>query len=154
MEDLINRRDAINAIDDIESEVADGDGFRYEKWRQYFCELPSAEPESCEYWDAESNYCALSRPSADIDLSEYSDRLWKAAYERGKAEAEPGWIPVTERLPEIGEKVLVSTKYTVFTQVFKRIYGTPDRWGWEHNTIKKVTAWMPLPTPWKGEDDG
>lgn len=62
------------------------------------------------------------------------------------------WIPVTERLPELGEKVLVSTKNTVFTQVFKRIYGTPDRWGWEHHTIKKVTAWMPLPKPWKGSE--
>ena len=65
--------------------------------------------------------------------------------------AEPKWIPVTERLPKLGEKVLVSTKNTVFTQVFKCIYGTPDRWGWEHNTIKKVTAWKPLPEPYKEE---
>ena len=65
--------------------------------------------------------------------------------------AEPRWIPVTERLPKLGEKVLVSTKNTVFTQVFKCIYGTPDRWGWEHNTIKKVTAWKPLPEPYKEE---
>lgn len=64
--------------------------------------------------------------------------------------AEPRWIPVTQQLPEIGEKVLVSTKYTVFTQVFKCIYGTPDRWGWEHNTIKNVTAWMPMPEPYQG----
>ena len=28
----------------------------------------------------------LELPSADIDLSGFSDRLWKAAYERGKAE--------------------------------------------------------------------
>lgn len=59
------------------------------------------------------------------------------------------WISVTERLPKLGEKVLVSTKHTVFTQVFKCIHGTPDRWGWEHNSIKKVTAWMPLPEPYK-----
>lgn len=26
-------------------------------------------------------------PSVDTDLSEYSDRLWRIAYERGKAEA-------------------------------------------------------------------
>lgn len=26
-------------------------------------------------------------PTVDTDLSEYSDRLWQAAYERGKAEA-------------------------------------------------------------------
>ena len=25
-------------------------------------------------------------PSADIDLSDFSDKLWRAAYERGKAE--------------------------------------------------------------------
>ncbi len=30
-------------------------------------------------------------PSADTDMSEYADRLWKIAYERGKAEAEPKW---------------------------------------------------------------
>ena len=31
-------------------------------------------------------------PSADIDLSDFSDKLWAAAYERGKADA-VRWIP-------------------------------------------------------------
>lgn len=66
-EDIIWREDALDAIDEIESEVADGDGFQYEKWRQWFCDLPTA----------------------DIDLSDYSDRLWRNAYEQGKADAEP-----------------------------------------------------------------
>lgn len=44
-EDCISRRVAIEAIDDIESEVADGFGFQYEKWREYFCELPAVETE-------------------------------------------------------------------------------------------------------------
>ena len=69
------------------------------------------------------------------------------------AQPEPKWIPVTEHLPKLGEKVLVSTKNTIFTQVFKRIYGTPDNWGWEHHTIKKVTAWMPLPKRYEGRDE-
>lgn len=30
-----------------------------------------------------------SLPSAQPDLSSYSDKLWRAAYERGKAEAQP-----------------------------------------------------------------
>lgn len=30
--------------------------------------VPSAQPESCEYWDAESNYCALNRPSAQPEI--------------------------------------------------------------------------------------
>ena len=63
------------------------------------------------------------------------------------------WIPCSERLPKIGEKVLVSTKKTCFVQVFKGIYSDPTRWLWEHNSIKKIDAWMPLPEPWKGADD-
>lgn len=43
MHDLISRQAAIEAIDDISREVDDGYGFDYAKWREYFCELPSAE---------------------------------------------------------------------------------------------------------------
>ena len=45
MDDLISRQAAIDALDEIESEVADGYGYQYEKWRKYFCGLPSAQPE-------------------------------------------------------------------------------------------------------------
>jgi len=45
MDDLISRQAAIDALDEIESEVADGYGYQYPKWRKYFCELPSAQPE-------------------------------------------------------------------------------------------------------------
>ena len=63
------------------------------------------------------------------------------------------WIPCSDRLPKIGEKVLVSTKKTVFTQVYKGIYSDPKRWAWENNSVKKIEAWQPLPKPWKGADD-
>lgn len=65
----------------------------------------------------------------------------------------PCWIPVSERLPEIGQKVLASTQRTMFTQVFKGVYSEPNVWHWEHNTIKVITAWMPLPEPYKGGED-
>ena len=48
MSDLISRQAAIDAIDDIESEVADGFGFQYEKWRKHFAELPSEQPETAK----------------------------------------------------------------------------------------------------------
>lgn len=35
-------------------------------------------------------------PSADTDLSEYSDKLWKTAYERGKADRPQEWIDCKE----------------------------------------------------------
>ncbi len=63
------------------------------------------------------------------------------------------WIPCSERLPQIGQKVLASTKKTVFTQVFKGYYSEPNNWMWEHNSVKTIEAWMPLPKPWKGADD-
>ena len=44
MSDLISRQAAIDAIDEISREVDDGDGFDYAKWREYFCDLPPAEP--------------------------------------------------------------------------------------------------------------
>ena len=42
--DTISRAKAIDAIDEIESEIAEGFGFDYEKWRKYFCDLPPAQP--------------------------------------------------------------------------------------------------------------
>ena len=42
---------------------------------------------------------ALEAPPND-NWEGYSKRLWKSAYERGKADAEQRWIPVSERLPE------------------------------------------------------
>ena len=45
IKDMIYRQDVIDALDEIESEVADGDGFQYEKWRKHFCEMTSARPD-------------------------------------------------------------------------------------------------------------
>ena len=71
----------------------------------------------------------------------------------------PRWIPVTERLPNANEK-----KYRV-----RRYYLVQNEYGdmmvaswngvvWEqmyrYKPVEdKVVAWMPLPKPWKGEDD-
>ena len=45
MSDLIDRQAAIDALDEIEAEVANGYGYQYAKWRVYFAELPSAQPQ-------------------------------------------------------------------------------------------------------------
>ena len=77
MSDLISRQAAIDALDEIESEVADGYGYQYEKWRKYFCGLPSAQPEiircgECKhcYIDGENvrfNVCELNHNKAQSD---------------------------------------------------------------------------------------
>lgn len=57
------------------------------------------------------------------------------------------WIPVSERLPEIGQRVLVTynqeDKLKVDTTIFDR----------HVFLIGVVTAWMPLPQPYKGESE-
>lgn len=58
---------------------------------------------------------------------------------------EPRWIPVTERLPEENGGYLVTVK---------RGYVTTALWVGNAENWKEVTAWMPLPQPYRagGED--
>jgi hypothetical protein len=131
--DCISRQAAIDAMDDIESEVADGFGFQYEKWRKHFAELPPAEPH---------------------------------------------WIPVTERLPDVGIdgeiEILCYEQLAIADSTFEisnpvlatrkiddryelavlqwEVDGN-DRKYWVNDggdIIKGVIAWMPLPKPYKG----
>ena len=68
---VIYRQDALDALDEIESEVADGDGFQYEKWRKYFTELPSAQPERKKGEWISKGYgeyrCSSCRNIVDLD---------------------------------------------------------------------------------------
>ena len=63
------------------------------------------------------------------------------------------WIPVTERLPEWGERVICTDGYAVFEQYrvgLSCVYGMWDRGG-SKSPMQEVTHWMPLPNPPKGE---
>jgi len=82
-------------------------------------------------------------------------------YEQGKEDAEPPWIPVTERLPETDDEVL--TTYIVNGDKTKRYTETSSYyfdgfsgyWSspWDEYRIAgtriEVIAWMPLPEPYK-----
>lgn len=66
------------------------------------------------------------------------------------------WIPVTERLPEEEEEVLICDPYG-FIYIAEYEAFPEERWRWvetvEYRPIKGVKAWMPLPEPWKEEKD-
>ena len=59
-------------------------------------------------------------------------------------ELEPRWIPVSEKLPEENGGYLVTVK---------RGYVTTALWVGNAENWKEVTAWMPLPEPYKAESE-
>ena len=61
------------------------------------------------------------------------------------------WISVDDRLPEMGQIVLVSGKRHATSGQFTGTRSDPRHWWWKGNTYKYVTHWMPLPQPPKGE---
>lgn len=58
------------------------------------------------------------------------------------------WIPCSERLPEKSGAYIVSVDYDGIPNVWKMYFTTVEYPRWI--TFHKVTAWMPLPEPYKG----
>ena len=146
MSDLIDRKMAIDVIDKIfpadpmRNEYTQGITCGAALAMEYIKQLPSAEP----YTDQEI-----------LTMQELEQAQIQKAFELGREDAEPKWIPVTERLPEEDEDVLVSTKDGIVFDAWLKSK-EPLSWGsdscdvWEY----EVTAWMPLPECYRGESDG
>ena len=65
-----------------------------------------------------------------------------------------GWIPVSERLPEAGENILICDIYGDIYLTHRVKDGNNLRFYDETgNKIKCIRAWMPLPEPYK-ESEG
>ena len=79
--DTISRAKAIKAIDEIESEIAEGLGFEYEKWRKHFCDLPPAQPDiircrNCKFASGDSRICMKfdHSPIGELDFCAWAER--------------------------------------------------------------------------------
>ena len=86
----------------------------------------------------------ISRQEAIDELAEWNDVA--ITNRLNNLPSAQQWIPVTERLPERNGYYLVTGRQGA---VNKRLY--QDGY-WYGNWT--VFAWMPLPEPWKGEQDG
>ena len=82
------------------------------------------------------------------------DQLHDEAADAIEELSKPRWIPVTERLPEAGERVLCYCRANIYEVMKMRTDGD-----WVHNDQVYdsaymsgfVTHWMPLPEPPKEE---
>jgi hypothetical protein len=62
-----------------------------------------------------------------------------------------GWIPVSERLPDKGGYYLVGTQYETPRAMVGFYYTERNEWNYwmSQLPIMSVTAWQPLPEPYK-----
>lgn len=130
--------------------------------------------ENCVAYKLDADFASAVQEAADAieELSKENESLGKdltSAVEMLKKKRKPKWIPVTDRLPEDGQKVLAleppygeSSRYyysivyfvTNLEKVDEYDFQGKNRngfcsldseWGWcEHC---KVVYWMPLPEP-------
>ena len=121
---------------------------------------------SCEYWDAEIKTCRRSEvPKITLpehiildDLVSDEFKVVRAIY-LPEPKIENRWIPVTERLPEETGEYLCSLYYAV--PPYHMFHPEKDTYIHELSVetfdgkafINAVKAWMPLPEPWKGDEE-
>ena len=144
---LIDRQAALDAIKKLEKPAPTAQHLS----AIFDCEdtikaLPSAQlaqdlPNGCT--DTISRQAALD---AVFNNAEHPDKAYQAI--RHLPSAQPGWIPVTERLPKKDDDYLVTTHSG---QIARYIFigGSSEEY-WR----RCATAWMPLPKPWEGGQDG
>ena len=66
------------------------------------------------------------------------------------------WIPVSERLPKEGKQVLVCNDFgDIYIAEYETFSDGEGRWceSVGYRCLYGIVAWMPLPEPWRGEED-
>lgn len=126
----------------------------------------------CKYWDSEIKTCRRSEvPRIAIPLDVNLDEAIRneefkvvRAIDLPEPKIENRWIPVTERLPEAVEEVIVTRQYcnlfvdddpidTTVAEYWGELNGKPYFKQHGSQLVGKVLAWMPLPKPWKGDEE-
>lgn len=157
MKDLIERQAVIEINQSYHGQMPNE--VNHSIWKE-INELPSAQPEPCG--DAVSRQYILNALAEyieeyeELDKGEIHDLKWCAmgeakmvVKEAPSAQTEPQWIPCSEWLPENDDAVLISHKHGVGKAWWNgRFWSSATK-----KCYKTVTAWMPLPEPYREEGD-
>ena len=96
-------------------------------------------------------------PSEEYKMTEYQHGYQDGfhagvIYERSQAEPKSGrWIPCSEKLPEDGERILITNGIWIDIdecQVKNGINALNAYWTWDG-----IEAWMPLPEPYNRDEE-
>ena len=98
--------------------------------------------EICREWYVAFRYMGKGEEKCVLELLDVVDTI------EALEAAQPKWISVEDRLPDVGEKVMVcGVKNGMQVGAFrgKLRPGNNRRWWWKKDTILEVTHWMPIP---------
>ena len=100
------------------------------------------------YWQLKKyEDTGISPAQLQVIEEEYS----KMAKELAELRQQNRWVPVSERLPDYNEEVLITNgKYvTIDTRYFLENTEDGEAYTWDINGWDDVIAWKPLPEPYK-----
>ena len=155
MEDLIRKQDAINIVWKYNKSHMVLKGKPMLGAASIVMELEDLPPAQPERWDTcfscpLSHGCPVIKGCTNDQAEQYAGEIpTNCPMDKESAQQ---WIPRSERLPEKNMWVMV----TCFGLVTTAYLGTKDDgtdvWrNWCGQKQSGITAWMPLPAPWKGE---
>ena len=124
--------------------------------------VPRHEPFLSKVFEGLADHLIANGVTLQKDVHYATEQAYKNGYEAGYTDGEidfaPKWIPVTERLPDRDGQYLCNYHFgehraMTFTRVLD-YYATDKVPHFQHtlgDITMKVTHWMPLPEPPKGE---
>lgn len=131
MSDLIKRSDALQALVDT-NEIK---GYAYVALEERLKEIPAVQP----------TVKVIGR--IEVDMDEIFERV-NDVVRRGE------WIPCDKELPALMTDVLGTDEHGDIRHVYRDIRHGKSRFQTvEEGMGINILAWMPLPEPWKGDND-
>lgn len=93
---------------------------------------------------------AIEKRMDDITCEEFAEGMSEAITEISLLPSAQQWIPCSERLPDENGRYLTTNSSWGYFEVDWNVWINGE---WLYPNENPV-AWMPMPEPWKGEENG